>query len=160
MEKPSNVVSSWSVIRVKINKMVEINAVLWIFHVSVTNIEIKLMNNDKLLINLKSRKIQVYHQNMQFLFKYFALKLFFNKRKKIFKNDRSIKDTWICKSQFLEKRGKGRSKWRYFHFSRLPGDMSLKVGTDAGGSLKLSSARDIAAVYCMKYRGIPYFATA
>lgn len=52
--------------------MVEINAVLWIFHVSVTNIEIKLMNNDKLLINLKSRKIQVY-QNVQFLFKYFSL---------------------------------------------------------------------------------------
>lgn len=45
MEKPSNVVSSWSVIRVEINKMVEINAVLWIFHVSVTNIEIKLMIN-------------------------------------------------------------------------------------------------------------------
>lgn len=72
MKKPSNVVSSWSVIRVEINKMVEINAVLWIFHVSVTNIEIKLMNNDKLLINLKSRKIQVY-QNVQFLFKYFSL---------------------------------------------------------------------------------------
>lgn len=67
MEKPSNVVSSWSVIRVEINKMVEINAILWIFHVSVTNIEIKLMNNDKLLINLKSRKIQVY-QNVQFFF--------------------------------------------------------------------------------------------
>lgn len=86
---------------------------------------------------------------------------FLNKKKKKYFKKRSIdKGIHIYANRKVSRKARKRKEQRYFHFSRLPSDMSLKVGTDAGGSLKLSSARDIAAVYCMKYRGIPYFATA